>query len=147
MAHEAARTRSTIETLALASGRTRVSVDAQTRIAPRSRDAQVRQRLAGIPGDGQPRLALRPHLEIHHDQVQASHGATWGALPEDALFYLRQRGLAELLARALIVHGAAFAVLDRCLGDGGLMQATRADVALARAVARHLDAGEVIAHG
>jgi Fe-S cluster assembly protein SufD len=31
---------------------------------------------------GQPRMVLRPHLEILHDQVQAVHGATWGALPK-----------------------------------------------------------------
>jgi len=36
------------------------------------------------------------YLEILHDQVQATHGATWGALPEDALFYAQQRGIDEL---------------------------------------------------
>ncbi len=34
----------------------------------------------GIALDGQPRLILRPHLEILHDQVAAVHGATWGGL-------------------------------------------------------------------
>ncbi len=81
----------------------------------------MRQRLSGIPLGGQPRLILRPHLEILHDNVQAAHGATWGALPADALFYARQRGLDEASARALITEGMARAVLERSLGDTELL--------------------------
>jgi Fe-S cluster assembly protein SufD len=53
-----------------------------TRIAPgpRGRCASGWPASAG----GQPKLVLRPHLEIHHDQVQASHSATWGRLSEEA---------------------------------------------------------------
>mgnify|MGYP006349560045 CR=1 FL=1 len=81
------------ETLVLASGQAHAVVNAHTRIAPGADDATVRQRLNGIPLAGEPRLVLRPHLEILHDKVQAAHGATWGALPQEALFYARQRGL------------------------------------------------------
>jgi Fe-S cluster assembly protein SufD len=70
-----------VEALALASGKARAVVNAHTRIAPGADEAEVRQRLHGVPTGGQPRLVLRPHLEIHHDQVQAAHGATWGACP------------------------------------------------------------------
>jgi Fe-S cluster assembly protein SufD len=73
--------------------------NAYTRIAAGADDASVRQRLSGIALAGQPRMVLRPHLEILHDQVQAVHGATWGALPADALFYAGQRGLDEATAR------------------------------------------------
>ena len=86
-----------------------------TYIAPGARDANVHQRLWGIALDGQPRLILRPHLEILHDQVAAVHGATWGALPEDALFYAQQRGLAPDTARSLIIEGKARALLERAL--------------------------------
>ena len=34
-------------------------------------DLEVRQRLSGVALGGQPRMVLRPHLEILHDQVQA----------------------------------------------------------------------------
>jgi Fe-S cluster assembly protein SufD len=68
----------------------------RTRASPRCRRRPgAPERLRGIPAAGPPRLVLRPHLEIHHDQVQAAHGATWGALPEDALFYAAQRGIDE----------------------------------------------------
>jgi Fe-S cluster assembly protein SufD len=135
--HAATHTCSTAEVLALASGAARVVANAHTHIAAGSDDADARQRLAGIPTGGQPRIVLRPHLEIHHDQVQAAHGATWGALPPDALFHARQRGLDERAAKALIIEGLAQAVLARALGEA-LPEAVRLEAALAAAVARHL---------
>jgi Fe-S cluster assembly protein SufD len=111
--HTAAATRSDVEMLALGSGNARMVGDAFTSIAPGCDGADVRQRLAGIPTSGQPKLVLRPHLEIHHDDVQAVHGATWGALPEDALFHARQRGLDETAAKMMIVEGLARSVLSR----------------------------------
>jgi Fe-S cluster assembly protein SufD len=53
----------------------------------------------------------RPQLEIHTDDVKASHGAAVGALDEEALFFLRQRGLDEAQARRLLVGAFADAVL------------------------------------
>ena len=35
----------------------------------------------------------KPELEIYADDVECAHGSTAGALDDDALFYLRQRGL------------------------------------------------------
>ena len=114
---DAARTRSQVEVLALGNASARTVANAYTRIGAGSDDASVHQRLSGIALDGEPRMVLRPHLEILHDQVQAVHGATWGRLPEDALFYARQRGLDDTAARALIIEGMARALLERCL-DG-----------------------------
>ena len=113
--HNAPDTDSHVQMLALASGKSRSVANAFTYIAPGARDANVHQRLWGIALDGQPRLILRPHLEILHDQVAAVHGATWGALPEDALFYAQQRGLAPDTARRLIIEGKARALLERAL--------------------------------
>lgn len=110
-------TRHQVETLTLASGKARTVSNTYARIAPGSDEADIFQRLTGIALEGQPHMQLRPHLEILHDQVQAVHGATWGALPEDALFYARQRGLDDATARALIIEGAARAVLGRCMGE------------------------------
>lgn len=147
VSHGAARTTSTIEDLALANGSARAVVNAHTRIAPGAAQADVRQRLTGIPTGGQPKLVLRPHLEIHHDQVQATHSATWGALPEEALFYARQRGLDERSARGLIVQGMAGALLQRCFADEPLLEALDIDALLRAAVARHLAPGQRAQHG
>jgi len=137
-AHNAAHTDSHVEALVLGSGRAHAVANAHTRIAPGADAANVHQRLSGIPLAGQPRMVLRPHLEIHHDQVQAVHGATWGALPEDALFYARQRGLDEASARALVIEGMATALLERCFDDPATLTALHQDGLLARTVAQHL---------
>ncbi|MBE7417939.1 MAG: SufD family Fe-S cluster assembly protein [Ideonella sp.] len=141
VSHQAAATRSTVEALVLADGSARTVVNAFTGIAAGATQAEVRQRLTGIPTGGRPKIALRPHLEIHHDQVQAAHGATWGALPEDALFYALQRGLSEAQARALVVDGLAHAALERALGDASLLDTLGLPERLAREVTRHLERG------
>jgi Fe-S cluster assembly protein SufD len=47
----------------------------------------------------------RPWLEILADDVVCSHGATVGRLDDDALFYLRSRGIPRAEARAMLVQG------------------------------------------
>jgi Fe-S cluster assembly protein SufD len=42
-----------------------------------------------------------PQLEIYADDVKCSHGATTGRLDEDALFYMRTRGVPESEAKVL----------------------------------------------
>lgn len=45
----------------------------------------------------------RPLLEIHHDDVQCSHGATISQLDPEALFYLKSRGIPESTAKQLLI--------------------------------------------
>ena len=47
----------------------------------------------------------KPELEIYESDVQCSHGATVGTLDEEAVFFLRSRGLSDEKARALLVRG------------------------------------------
>ncbi len=49
----------------------------------------------------------RPQLEIYADDVQCTHGATTGHIDEDAVFYLRTRGIKEKEARALLTYAFA----------------------------------------
>ncbi len=55
----------------------------------------------------------KPQLEIYADDVKCSHGAADGQVAEDALFYLKSRGLGEDRARTLLTLGFAQEVLDR----------------------------------
>lgn len=55
----------------------------------------------------------KPQLEIYADDVKCSHGATTGQLDEEAMFYLRARGVGEETAKKLLVHAIAFDVLDK----------------------------------
>lgn len=136
--HLAPRTTSAVQALALARDRAQVVLNAHAHIAAHCDDANVHQRLSGIPVHGEPRLTLRPHLEILHDQVQATHGATWGSLPEDALFYAQQRGIANQVARGLIVRGMASEMLAQAIGDEALGEQLNAASRLTRAIARLL---------
>jgi Fe-S cluster assembly protein SufD len=47
----------------------------------------------------------RPVLEINHNQIQCTHGATCGPLDPDALFYLTSRGLSVASAKRLLITG------------------------------------------
>lgn len=55
----------------------------------------------------------KPQLEIFADDVKCSHGCTIGQFNEEALFYLRSRGIGEEQARVLLVHAFAFDVTSR----------------------------------
>jgi Fe-S cluster assembly protein SufD len=49
-------------------------------------------------------MDAKPELEIYADDVKCSHGATTGQIDENALFYLRSRGVPEALARNLLIQ-------------------------------------------
>lgn len=49
----------------------------------------------------------KPQLEIFADDVKCSHGATIGQLNQDAMFYLKTRGIGEESGRAILIHAFA----------------------------------------
>ncbi len=58
------------------------------------------------------KVDTQPQLEILADDVQCSHGATVGQLQEDALFYLRSRGIGEREAGRILAQGFAREVIE-----------------------------------
>ncbi len=54
----------------------------------------------------------KPQLEIFADDVKCSHGCTIGQLDEEALFYLRSRGIPKKEATALMMYAFANNVLE-----------------------------------
>ncbi|MGC3937215.1 Fe-S cluster assembly protein SufD [Roseobacter sp. EG26] len=52
--------------------------------------------------DDDSQFLAKPELEIYADDVACSHGSTSGAIDEDALFYLRSRGVPEATATDLL---------------------------------------------
>lgn len=55
----------------------------------------------------------KPELEIYADDVKCSHGSTTGQLNEEAIFYLRARGISEKSARHLMVSAFIDDVLNK----------------------------------
>jgi FeS assembly protein SufD len=57
-------------------------------------------------------MYTRPELEIYADDVKCSHGATVGQLDDQALFYMRARGISENEARMLLMFAFMSDVID-----------------------------------
>lgn len=55
-------------------------------------------------------IYTKPQLEIYADDVKCSHGTTIGQVSEDALFYLKARGIGDAEARNMLVKAFAFDV-------------------------------------
>ena len=54
----------------------------------------------------------KPELEIYADDVECAHGNTSGALDPNQLFYMRQRGIPEQQARALLTEAFVAEALE-----------------------------------
>ena len=54
----------------------------------------------------------RPRLEIFADDVKCAHGAAVGQIDEDALYYLRTRGIPQQAARNLLTYAFASEMLE-----------------------------------
>lgn len=87
------------------SGRIIVRPGAQKTDAKQSNDSLVLSDTASVD--------TKPQLEIFADDVKCTHGATIGRLDDDALFYLRARGIGEAHARAILTVAFAAEVLER----------------------------------
>lgn len=83
-------------------------------------------------------IYARPQLEIYADDVKCTHGATIGQIDEDALFYLRSRGIPADVARAMMVFAFAGECLER-------MSVEPIREALTRELLTQLPHGDVIA--
>jgi Fe-S cluster assembly protein SufD len=57
-------------------------------------------------------INTKPQLEIFADDVKCTHGAAIGQLDDEAIFYLRARGLTYAEARDMLIHAFAGQVLD-----------------------------------
>lgn len=67
---------------------------------------------ANLVGSKQARMYTQPMLEIYADDVKCSHGSTVGQLGDQALFYMRQRGIPLEEARMLLKQAFAADVLQ-----------------------------------
>ena len=74
-------------------------------------DAKQTNRNLLLSDDAQ--IDTKPQLEIYADDVKCTHGATIGQFDDNALFYLRSRGLSEAAARHVLLLAFANECLDR----------------------------------
>jgi Fe-S cluster assembly protein SufD len=85
----------------IASGSSKVTFEGRIVVAPDAQKTEAYQENHNIVLSEQAHVDTTPQLEIYADDVKCSHGATIGRLDEDALFYMRTRGVPEKEARVL----------------------------------------------
>jgi Fe-S cluster assembly protein SufD len=71
------------------------------------------QRNNNITLSDEAKMYSKPHLEIYADDVKCSHGATVGQLDNEALFYLRSRGISEKEAKQLLMYAFADEIISK----------------------------------
>jgi Fe-S cluster assembly protein SufD len=81
------------------SGKVLVRQDAQKTDAKQTNKTLVLSKRA--------QMNTKPQLEIYADDVKCTHGATIGQQDEEALFYLRTRGIGLVQARGIMNHAFA----------------------------------------
>src|SRR3546814_17253344 len=69
----------------------------------------------------------KPQLEIFADDVRCTHGATSGHLDDEAVFYLRSRGLSEKDAKRMLLRAYAEAVIDNLQIDAQIPELLEAE--------------------
>jgi len=91
-------------------------------VHPGADGTEAKQSNANILLSRRAEIDTKPELEIYADEVIASHGATVGQLDEQAIFYLRSRGLNEEQARMILTTAFCQSVSDK-LADRELGEA------------------------
>lgn len=102
--HAAAHTRSTQLFKGVLAGRSRFSFAGKIIVHPEAQKTEAYQLQKTLLLSPHASVTSQPNLEIGADDVKASHGSTVGQLEEEALFYLRTRGLDLKEAQRLLLH-------------------------------------------
>ena len=83
--------------------------------AAQKTDAKQTNRVLLLSDDA--KINTKPELEIYADDVKCTHGATIGQLDEEALFYLKARGITKRNAYALLTRAFANEALQKVSQD------------------------------
>ncbi len=76
-------------------------------VAPGAQKTDAQQNNANIILTPTARIDTKPFLEIYADDVKCSHGTSTGQLDQEAMFYMRQRGISKANARMLLMYAFA----------------------------------------
>ncbi len=93
-------------------GRARAVFNGKIIVRPDAQKTDAKQTNKALLLTDDAQINTKPQLEILADDVKCTHGATVGQLDEDALFYLKARGIGAIDARNMLIHAFAGDVLD-----------------------------------
>ena len=94
-------------------GRARVVFNGRIRVRPDAQKTDSKQTNKTLLLSDDAQIHTKPQLEIFANDVKCTHGATVGQLSEEALFYLRTRGIGLDDARSLLIRAFATDVTGR----------------------------------
>jgi Fe-S cluster assembly protein SufD len=94
-------------------GRARAVFNGKIIVRPDAQKTDAKQTNRALLLSDDALINTKPQLEIFADDVKCTHGAAIGQLDEDAIFYLRARGLTFAEARDMLIHAFAGEILDR----------------------------------
>ncbi len=97
----------------IADGRGRGVYNGKILVQPGADGSDSAQKSANLLLSPHAEINTKPDLEILADDVVASHGATVGQLDEDALYYMRTRGIDVPLGRRMLMRAFCQEVIDR----------------------------------
>jgi Fe-S cluster assembly protein SufD len=87
-------------------------------VRPDAQQTDGRQMAQCLLLDDDAEFDAKPELEIYADDVKCNHGATFGSLDEDHVFYLKARGISEEEARSLLIQAFLAEVFDHIEHEG-----------------------------
>lgn len=83
-------------------------------VAPDAQRTDARQQSRNVLLGAEARIDTKPQLEIYADDVKCTHGAIVGMMDNEAILYMRQRGLSLQQARSLQIEGFVDDIVLRC---------------------------------
>ena len=95
------------------SGHARAVFNGKIIVRPDAQKTDAKQTNKALLLSDDARINTKPQLEIFANDVKCTHGAAVGQLDEEAIFYLRARGLDLQQARDILIHAFAGDVLNR----------------------------------
>ncbi len=126
--HRAPRTMSRQNYRSIANDSSRSIFNGKVTVREQAQHIDARQENHSLLLSSKAEVDSKPELEIYADQVACSHGATVGELDDEALFYLRSRGIEDRAARAILTEAFA-AVILASFGNDDFRSRTQAAVA------------------
>jgi len=98
-------------------GRSRGVFNGRIHVHPQAQKTDAKQSSRNLLLSGEALVNANPQLEIFADDVKCTHGSTVGQLDEEAVFYLRSRGIGLEAARSLLTYAFAADLVERARVD------------------------------
>ncbi|NIV96644.1 Fe-S cluster assembly protein SufD, partial [candidate division KSB1 bacterium] len=93
-------------------GKARGVFNGKILVRPNAQKTNALQSNKSLLLTGDATINAKPQLEIFADDVKCTHGATIGQLDEEAMFYLRSRGISEEMVAAMLRYAFAADVFE-----------------------------------